>query len=128
MLMIGSIAAHHELTGDTQHIPLLRRVVNDLAADIDASPSGLVDDYPGQCFPCDVAVAISMILRADKSLGTDRREWARTAFHRMMKNFGDETPPYTADARTGYPILATRGCTNGVRLDLSEILHRLLAG
>ena len=113
MLMIGSLTAHHELTGDAQHLPLLRRVVDDLAADIDASPHGLVDDYPDQCFPCDVTVAISMILRADKALGTDRKIWARSAFHRMMGNFKGETPPYTADARSGAPQFATRGCTNG---------------
>jgi hypothetical protein len=113
MLMVGSLSAHHELTGDAQHLALLRQVVDDLAADIDASPHGLVDDYPDQCFPCDVAVAISMILRADKALGTDRKQWARTAFHRMMDHFKGETPPYTADAQSGSPLFATRGCTNG---------------
>ncbi len=113
MLMIGSLTAHHELTNSTRHLSLLRRVVDDLAADLDASPHGLIDDYPGQCFPCDVAVAVSMVLRADQALGTNRKEWARAALHRMLGNFNGETPPYTADARTGSPILATRGCTNG---------------
>ena len=136
MLMVGSLTAHHELTGETEHLPLLRRIVDDLAADIDASSHGLVDDYPGQCFPCDVAVAISMILRADKALGTDRKEWARTAFRRMMGNFGDQTPPYTADAQTGWPILATRGCTNGFFFShardidpvMADVLYQKYAG
>ncbi len=113
MLMVGSITAHHEITGETGYLDLLRKTVDDLAADIDASPHGLIDDYPGQCFPCDVTVAIAMILRADRALGTDRSEWARGALRRMMDNFGDELPPYTADATTGLPILASRGCTNG---------------
>ena len=113
MLLIGSATAHHEITGEEDHLDLLRATVDDLAADIDASPHGLIDDYPGQCFPCDVTVAIAMILRADEALGTDRSEWARGALRRMMGNFGDELPPYTANAGSGSPILASRGCTNG---------------
>lgn len=113
MLMVGSITAHNEITGETRHLDLLRETVGDLAADIDASPHGLIDDYPGQCFPCDVTVAIAMILRADRALGTDHGEWAKGALRRMMGNFGDDLPPYTAEAASGLPVLASRGCTNG---------------
>ena len=108
-------------------LDLLRKTVDDLAADIDASPHGLIDDYPGQCFPCDVTVAIAMILRADRALGTDRSEWARGALRRMMDNFGDELPPYTADAATGLPILASRGCTNGFFFSYAREIDRELA-
>ena len=113
MLLIGCLTAQHKLTGETGHLELLRETVDDLAEDIDGSPFGLVDDYPGQCFPCDVAVAIAIILDADSALGTDRKEWARVALGRMMSNFGGGLPPYTADVRTGAPGIATRGCTNG---------------
>lgn len=127
MLMIGSITAHHELTGSTQHLSLLGRVVDDLAADIDASPHGLVDDYPRQCFPCDVTVAVSMILRADNALGTNRKEWARSALHRMMGNFGAGLPPYTANSQTGTPVFATRGCTNGFFLSHARDIDPAMA-
>lgn len=109
MLVIGSLAAHHHLTGDASHLPLLRRLVDDLAADIDASPYGLVDDYPGQCFPADVVAGIAMIRRADPT----REAWAKAAFQRVMGNFGDELPPYTANVDTGRAITLSRGCTNG---------------
>jgi hypothetical protein len=112
-LLIGSISAHFQLTGDDSHLPMLRQLVGDLVADIDASPHGLIDDYPSQCFPCDVAVAIAMVLRADSSLGTDHRAWAAAAMKRMLGNFGGALPPYMADARSGQAAAGSRGCTNG---------------
>jgi hypothetical protein len=113
MLTIGSLTAHHRLTGSDEHLPLLRQLVEDLAADIDASPTGLVEDYPHQCFPADVGVAIALIRRADAALGTDRSEWARTAMRRMLANFDGGPPPYTAEASTARPLSPSRGCTNG---------------
>ncbi|MCW1887026.1 hypothetical protein OKA04_19975 [Luteolibacter flavescens] len=109
MLVIGSLAAHHHLTGKTEHLPILKQLTADLAADIDASPYGLVDDYPSQCFPADVVAGIAMIRRADPS----RAEWARKAFHRMMENFPGQLPPYMAIAETGEAWGPSRGCTNG---------------
>ena len=87
--------------------------VEDLAADIDRSPVGLVDDYPEQCFPADVGVAIAMIRHADSALGTDRSAWARRAMRRMLANFGGELPPYMADDDSGRATAPSRGCTNG---------------
>lgn len=113
MLMIGSLTAHHNLTANTQHLPLLKRIVEDLAADIDASPTGLIDDYPEQCFPADVAVAITMIRHADSALGTDRKAWAEDALTRLLANFAGGLPPYTAVDDSGRALSPTRGCTNG---------------
>lgn len=113
MLMIGSLSSHHNLTGDPEHLPLLRQITNDLAADLDRSPAGLIDDYPEQCFPADVAVAITMIRHADSALGTDRKAWAKQALSRLLQNFGGELPPYTAIDHTGQALSPTRGCTNG---------------
>lgn len=109
MLVIGSLSAHHRLTGKTEHLPFLKQLTDDLAADIDASPHGIVDDYPEQCFPCDVVAGIAMIRRADPS----REAWAKRAFHRVMANFNGELPPYMALAKSGEPWGPSRGCTNG---------------
>ena len=113
MLMIGSLTAHHNLTGSTINLPLLRRIANDLADDIDASNYGLIDDYPRQCFPADVAVAIAMIRHADTALGTDRREWSENALTRLLDNFDHGLPPYTAREVCGKVLTPSRGCTNG---------------
>jgi hypothetical protein len=112
-LMIGSITAHHLLTGDRQHLPLLQNIVDDLADDISQSPHGYVDDYPSQCFPCDVACGIAMIDQAGKVLQQDRSEWAKVAYARMAENDIGDLPPYMADQKTGIPQGPTRGCTNG---------------
>jgi len=113
MLVIGSLASHHRLTGKPDHLPLLERLVGDLVDDIDSSPCGLIDDYPAQCFPCDVAVGIAVVLHADAALGTDRRVWASAALQRMLGNFDGQLPPYMADMETGRVTAESRGCTNG---------------
>lgn len=122
-LLVGSLAAHHRLTGKTDHLALLQEVADDLAADIDASPSGLIDDYPGQCFPADVLAAITMIQRADPQ----RREWAKKAFHRLMENFPGELPPYTAIRESGAASSPSRGCTNGFFFSYARSLDPALA-
>ena len=109
MLVIGSLAAHHHLTGRADNLPFLKQLTEDLAADIDASAFGLVDDYPNQCFPADVVTGIAMIQRADPS----REVWAKRAFGRVMANFPGELPPYMALADSGKVWSPTRGCTNG---------------
>ncbi|MBB5350438.1 hypothetical protein HNR46_000662 [Haloferula luteola] len=113
MLLIGSITAHHLLTGDLQHLELLRELSTDLATDIDQSPRGLIDDYPDQCFPADVAVGIAMVRYADQALGSDHQEWASAAYRRLTTTFPDSLPPYMARASTGHPTAPSRGCTNG---------------
>ncbi|WP_367870309.1 hypothetical protein [Luteolibacter sp. Populi] len=122
-LLVGGLAAHHRLTGKSDHLPLLHQIVGDLAADIDASPHGLIDDYPNQCFPCDVVAAIAMIRRADPA----REEWARKAFHRLMANFNGDLPPYMALAMTGEASAPTRGCTNGFFFSFAKTLDPEMA-
>lgn len=113
VLLIGSITAHHRLTGDRQHLALLQTLVDDLTADIAQSSYGLVDDYPDQCFPCDVACGLAMIAQAGEVLEQDRREWARAAYDRMAQTYAGELPPYMADQKRGIALGPSRGCTNG---------------
>ncbi len=113
MLMIGCITSHHNLTGSRAHLALLKTVTNDLAADIDASPKGVIDDYPNQCFPCDIACALAMIEKAAPVYGHDRRAWAAKAFERMMESFPGGLPPYMALQSDGSATAPSRGCTNG---------------
>lgn len=108
-LLVGGLGAHYRLTGKEDHLPLLKTLIRDLARDIDASPQGLIDDYPDQCFPCDVVAAIAMIRRADPA----REAWADKAFQRVMANFKGDLPPYMAVAGSGKEWGPSRGCTNG---------------
>ncbi|RYD39437.1 MAG: hypothetical protein EOP85_15940, partial [Verrucomicrobiaceae bacterium] len=113
MLVIGCITSHHNLTKETRHLPLLKTTVEDLVKEIDSSSTGLIDDYPDQCFPCDVVCCIAMIEHASKALGEDRSGWAKQAMTRVMENFPSGLPPYMAHAPTGAAQEPSRGCTNG---------------
>ncbi|MDA7672453.1 hypothetical protein OAG79_03065 [Akkermansiaceae bacterium] len=113
MRYIGCLSSHYQLTGDESHLPLLREVTEDLVDDFDNSPHGLFDDYPNQCFPADVVCAIAMIRRADLALGIDRGDLAKNTLHRVMGNFNNGLPLYTASEHTGWAATPSRGCTNG---------------
>lgn len=110
-LVISALTSHHNLTGSTRHLKLLRTQVVSLANEIDRSPHGLIDDYPNQCYPTDVNAAVAAILRADPLLGTDHSTFAE----RALRGFIDERasplglPPFFADSKTGKPIGGARG-------------------
>lgn len=112
MLIISALTCHARLTGEKQYLPLLRGQVDSLSAELDASPHGLLDDYPGQCYPGDVLTAIAMIHRADGVLGTDHSAFV----NRAIRGFQDKAldsrglVPYMADASPGIPIGPSRGC------------------
>ena len=114
MLVISALTSHARLTGDRQHLPQLREQVETLSAELDRSPYGLLDDYPHECYPGDVLTAIAMVRRADVVLGTDHSAFVQ----RALRGFQDGrlSPnglvPYSADARTGRPLVPSRGCGN----------------
>ena len=96
MLLIDGLATHARLLGNSPYQDLLRAQVEGLAAELSASATGLLADYPGQTFPADVAAAWHAIVRADAVLGTDHREAATRAlrgFIGAMSPTG-ELPPY----------------------------------
>ena len=114
MLVIAALTSHARLTGDRQHLPLLREQVESLSAELDASRHGLIDDYPGQCYPGDVLTAIAMIHRADKVLGTDHSRFVARALRGFQGAAADPRGlvPYSASAQAGKPTSPTRGCGN----------------
>lgn len=111
MLVIGGLTSRQKLLGDGARMDLLQAQVETLAAELDQSPAGLLDDYPSQCFPGDVMAAILVIRRADAVLGTDHSAFV----HRAVRAFrGDRLashglPPFAADAKTGRPAQEPRG-------------------
>ncbi|MEI7728495.1 MAG: hypothetical protein WCO56_02940 [Verrucomicrobiota bacterium] len=114
MLVISALTSHARLTGEKQYLPLLKDQVESLSAEIDASPNGLLEDYPGECYPGDVLTAIAMIRKADQVLGTDHS----TFVHRAIRGFQNQAldprglVPYAAQAIKGCPIGPSRGCGN----------------
>jgi len=112
MLLISGLTSYQNLTDDDRYESLLREQTESLANELDQSPYGLLDDYPGQCYPVDILPAIAAIHRADEMLGTDHSEFVQKAIRAFQGNAVDELtglPTYIADPRTGQGYGPARG-------------------
>lgn len=126
MLLISGLTSYEKLTGDGKYLPLLRDQVETLSAALDESQHGLLDDYPGECYPGDVLVAIAAIQRADGLLGTDRSTFVERAIRAFEGDLLDSTglPPYSASSHTGVVTSRARGCSNSYVLIFAPELWR----
>ncbi len=112
MLLISGLTSYQKLLGDRRYEDLLRSQVESLANELDESPYGLLDDYPGQCYPVDVLPAIAAIRRADTVLGTDHSEFTARAIRGFQGTCLDEDtglPAYIVDSKTGRAEDSARG-------------------
>jgi hypothetical protein len=112
MLLISGLTSYQKLTGNDQYESLLREQVESLSKELDESAYGLLDDYPGQCYPVDILPAIAAIQRADEVLGTDHSEFVQRAVRGFQGEVLDEEtglPAYIADSRTGIGYGPARG-------------------
>lgn len=114
MLIIAALTSRENLLRDGAHTNLLRDQVESLASELDASKTGLLDDYPGRCFPGDVMAAIACIHRADAVLGTDHSVFVNRSLRGFIgaRATRHPLPPYQANASTGLPVSPDRGCAN----------------
>lgn len=112
MMVINGLTAHLALTGDKRYAEFLRAQADSLAAELDASPHGLLDDYPGQCYPVDIVPAIAGIQRIDRLLGTGHSEMIARA-ERLMEgpviDAATGLPGYFVDKDSGFPLQPARG-------------------
>ncbi|HOW97709.1 MAG TPA: hypothetical protein P5567_13720 [Kiritimatiellia bacterium] len=112
MLLISAMTSHRRLTGDARHRPMLREQVETLSAELDRSPHGILNDYPGECYPMDVLMAVAAIRRADAVLETDHSAFAARSLRGFQGARLDPRglPPYVADPVRGVAFGAARGC------------------
>ena len=108
MLLISSFSAHERLLGTGQYVPFLRDQVESLSSELDSAPSGLLEDYPGQCYHVDIAFAIRAIQQADSVLGTDHSAFVERELRAFPPGI---LPPYFADQTTGKSRSPVRGCS-----------------
>jgi hypothetical protein len=112
MLLISGLTSYQKLTGETRYQMLLTHQVESLSQEIDASPYGLLDDYPGECYPIDIMPAIAAIQRADAVLGTDhsaRIVRALRAFEGAVLDPNTQLPTYVANSKSGQGFGSARG-------------------
>jgi len=112
MLLISGLTSYQKLTGDSKYEALLREQTESLANELDQSPYGLLDDYPGQCYPVDILPAIAAIQRADAVLGMNHSQFVERAVRAFQGKAVDELtglPAYMADSHTGQGYGPARG-------------------
>jgi hypothetical protein len=114
MLVMAALTTRAKLLHDDAHLDLLRDQVETFSRELDASKSGLLDDYPGECYPGDVMAALMSIRRADVVLGTDHSKFLERALRGFTGRHATRLglPPYFANSANGLPISQARGCAN----------------
>lgn len=119
MLLISGLTSYQKLTGEDRYESLLRAQTESLADELDRSPHGLLEDYPGQTYPVDILPAIAAIQRADAVLGTDHSRFVERAVRAFQGDAVDELtglPTYMADSQTGQGYGPARGVGIGFML------------
>ncbi len=114
MLIISALTSRAKLLHDGAHLKLLSDQVESLSTELNNSKSGLLDDYPGECYPGDVMAAIMCIRRADSVLGTNHSKFVERSLRAFTGPNSTKLrlPPYQASAATGKPLSDARGCAN----------------
>jgi hypothetical protein len=114
MLVMAALTSREKLLHDGAHLDLLRDQVETFTAELDASKTGLLDDYPYECYPADVMAAIMCVKRADEVLGTDHSRFINRAIRGFVgtRATRHQLPPYSAGAVNGAPTAPSRGCGN----------------
>jgi len=124
MLLIMGLSSYENVTADSKYRLLLKSQAESLAAELDAAPYHVLDDYPGECYPSDVLWAVAAILRSDRILGSDHshlKDGLIKAF--LARSLTKEgLPAYAVDKNTGFPTAVARGCANsGILIFASEL-------
>jgi len=124
MLVIAALTGREHLLQDHAHLDMLRDQVETFSKELDASKYGLMDDYPGQCYPADVMAALMCIKRADAMLGTDHLEFLSHALRGFIgeRATPQQLPPYAASSDVGSPCSDARGCANSYLCQLAPEL------
>jgi hypothetical protein len=113
-LLIAGLTSHEALTHDGSSLPMLRDQVETLASDLDRSELGVLDDYPGECYPIDVLASVAFIRRADAVLGTDHSAFVERSKRAFTENTADALGlvRFRVDLPSGAEVQPSRGIGN----------------
>lgn len=113
-LIIAGLTSYENLTGNGRYREVLQDQTDTLTMELDRSRLGVLDDYPGECYPIDILAVWACIRRADVLLGTDHSvaiERARRAFEGDMLD-PRGLPPYVIESHSGEHLGPSRGVGN----------------
>ncbi len=121
MLLLSGMQSHRTLTGSTRYDDAIAVQTKSLMADISASPHGLLEDYPNECYPGDVLAAITALARSGKFDPEGMDDFLDTARRGFEGDAVDQygLPPYLASASAGMEFGGARGCSNSYLLFLA---------
>jgi hypothetical protein len=113
-LIIAGLSSYERITRDGTSVPMLRDQVETLSAALDASPLGVLEDYPGECYPIDVLVTVGIIQRADAVLGTDHSAFIARSRRAFVGPMADELGlvPFRMELPSGAHVQPSRGIGN----------------
>ncbi len=113
-LLIAGLTSHVSLTGDRSAVAMLRDQVETLARDLDRSERGLLHDYPDECYPIDVVVAIGFIRKADPVIGTDHGTFVSRSLRAFEGRLADDLGlvPYRMELPAYEQVQPSRGIGN----------------
>lgn len=125
MLLIAGLDSFEALTGDFRHHATLVGQVKSLATELYRSQHGLLDDYPGECYPVDVLMAYAVIARAQRRLAIDapgfvEHGWRAFSGDRLDPQTG--IPAYSIDSRSGVMLEGSRGVGQSAMLTFAPEL------
>lgn len=107
-----ALGAARELDPETPHARLHDELVAALARRLDASPYGIVETYPGEAYPCDIASIVGALGQHDRLTGSDHRALIARMAALYRARWLDPASGYlvqAVDPRTGAPRDAPRG-------------------
>jgi hypothetical protein len=89
---------------------------------LEAAPLHLLDDYPGECWPVDIIMALAALQRAAALEGTNHNALVRSALETFGGPLGvSGLPPYKVEKITGLIEEGPRGCgTSGYLMLLAD--------
>ena len=112
MLLIAGLDSFERITGDPRYQPLLVAQADGLAAELAASPYGVVEDYPGQSYSVDVLLAYAAIARVHRRLDRLDPDWIERSKRAFSAGYSDterNLPAYAVDAASGQSLGWARG-------------------
>lgn len=130
-LLIAGLSSHERITHDGTALPMLRDQVETLSAALDASPLGVLEDYPSETYPIDVLAAVGFIRRADAVLGTDHSAFVARSRRAFTGAMADDLGlvPFRMSLPGGEHVQPSRGIGNSwVMQFVPDLYGRDVAG